>query len=131
MEDESEKSLGNLDDVEEFSGIEDRHNILSLMRNMVENENRRTGSVEIFDDNNHDVCPTFWGKEGQLATCKKCKKTGETITRKKCGVGNSCCSCCFFILCMWCFIPCLCCTACDIHHFCSFCGHAAGVKTFI
>ena len=129
--DTDEKALDDLDDIEEFSGLEERHNILSLMRNMMESEHKKFSSIEIFDDTNHDIFPTIWGKESQIATCRKCNKTGDTVIKRKCGVGNSCCSCCFILLCIWCYIPCLCCKVCDVHHFCQFCKSPVGVKTFI
>ena len=119
------------DDMNEFSRIEDRPNILSLMRNIIENDQRKSESVEIFDDSNHNIFPTFWGKEGQIATCRTCGKTGETITKRKCGLGNSCCSCCFIILCMCCFIPCVCFAVHDTQHYCMYCKAVVGIKTFI
>jgi hypothetical protein len=126
---EEAKSLD--EDLEEFEEIEEKLNILSLMRNMMENDANRVRPVEIFDDNNHSIYPTFWTKESQLATCRKCGKTGETVTQRKCGVGNSCCSCCFFMVCLCCLIPCLCCFVCDVQHYCSNCREPMGLKTFI
>ena len=57
--DTDEKALDDLDDIEEFSGLEERHNILSLMRNMMESEHKKFSSIEIFDDTNHDIFPTI------------------------------------------------------------------------
>lgn len=119
------------DDMNEFEEGERRPNILSLMKNMMEAERLRMKAVDIFDDNNYGIYPTCWGKESQLATCRKCGKTGESIVKRKCGIGNTCCSCCFVLACMCCFIPCLCCFTCDFHHYCSHCKEPLGIKTLI
>lgn len=129
--DDKINDLDDDDEMNEFSQMEIRPNILSLMRNMMEGEKKKDFHVEIFDDSRHDIFPTFWGKEGQIATCRKCGKTGETVTKKVCGLGNSCCSCCFCVLCMICYLPCVCFAVQDIHHFCMYCSSPAGVKTFL
>lgn len=126
---EDSKALED-DDDDEFSGSENKRSILTLMRNMMQGE-RNSAQVDIFDDNNHAVYPTFWGKESQVATCRHCGKTGDTLVRKKCGVGNICCSCCFFVVCLWILIPCVCCFACDVHHYCFSCNKQLGIKTLI
>jgi len=126
---EENKSLE--DDIEEFEGIEERVKILSMMKNMIRQEGRSQRKVEIFDEDNHNIYPTFWYKERQLATCRKCGKTDESVVRKRCGIGNLCCSCCLSFLCMCVCVPCMCCMVYDTHHFCSHCNQKMGIKTFI
>ena len=129
---EESKSIEEEEDLREFHVIEGRNiNILSVLRQMMMCESNQVKPVEIFEDSNHSIYPTFWTKESQLATCRKCGITGDTLIRKKCGIGNSCCGCCFFMACLCCLIPCICCLTCDIQHTCSSCKEPMGLKTFI
>ena len=124
----SESILDSDDNVDEHSmGVD----ILTLMRNMIESEESRKDQIEIFDENTHSIHPTYWTQNSQLATCKKCGRTGDSITQKKCGVGNLCCTCCFCLTCLWPCIPFMCFFVCDHHHYCYSCQEIMGKKTFI
>lgn len=129
MEDESKES--EAENLNEFEEKEQRANILSLMRDIIERESKRNEPVDIFDENIACVFPTFWAKESQIATCRQCGKTGDSVVKKRCGFGNVCCGCCFFLLCLWGCIPCLCCLTCDIQHYCPSCHERMGRHTLI
>jgi hypothetical protein len=119
------------DDIEEFENLGDKVKILSMMRNMLRSESKPMKKVEIFTEDNNNIYPTFWYKDRQIATCRKCGKTGDSITSKKLGLGNFSCCCCFCFLCLWPCIPIMCCLVYDVCHSCPYCKAELGVKTFI
>ena len=128
---EDSKAIEDIDDIENVQNVEEKLNMLSMVKNLMESGRKKNIIIEIFDDSKNEIYPTAWGNVSQIATCRKCQKTGESIVKKKCGIWNSCCGCCFVLLCLWCFIPCLCYAACDIHHFCPYCKSPIGIKTFL
>lgn len=128
-EDESKDSILDSQDSEEEQNL--GIDILTLMRNMIDNEENMKEKIEIFDDNSHSIHPTFWTNTSQLATCRKCGKTGESLIKKRCGIGNWCCTCCLCLVCLWPCIPFMCFFVCDRHHYCSSCQEIMGIKTFI
>ena len=126
---EEAKSLE--DDVDEFENNGEKVKILTLMRNMVRNEKSAFKKVEIFTEDSNNIYPTFWDKDRQIATCRGCGRTSDTVLRKKIGLGNISCCCCLFFLCMWPCIPCMCFLVYDVHHHCLHCKRQLGIKTFI
>ncbi|OMJ67362.1 hypothetical protein SteCoe_35493 [Stentor coeruleus] len=127
----NEDSKDLVEDLENLENNEIRQNMIYLMKTMMEADRIKSKSVDIFEDNNNNIYPTCWGKKSQIATCQKCGNTGDTIVKKKCGIGSACCSCCFVIFCMFCLIPCVCCYSYDAYHYCSTCKAFLGIRTFI
>ena len=131
MSDERESTSSILDEEDESHNVSNQIDLLTLMKNMIADEEASHDNIDIFDENNHSIHPTFWTKQTQLATCKKCGRTGESIIKKKCGIGNICCTCCFCLVCLWSCVPFMCCLVCDYHHYCSSCEERMGIKTFM